>query len=309
MVTWDDSIQNCQDLSNDTTSASQTFFKRMMNTGYKFVLAGFGRRNIERTWTTTTRAPSSPVAASDRVYQLPPDFNYIKSIKVTVGSMDYPLVEEESQEMWDYRTRINNTGIPAVYFLRPRFGIGGAEVMLDPIPSASGYTLTLVYEPTDVDLSATAVSIGTRLTFTNQSATVSAASATFSNDMIDRYIKTTDGDTLPYRIRAYTSSTSITLENVYHGSTITTTNWSINQMFNLPEEMQILPVYYALWHYYETKKDANQALKYKQYFEDGLAAGKSRWAMQSRRNIIRPKRFLSRWGIYPPNFPFGGVSS
>lgn len=309
MISFDDAIKNCQTLSSDATADSKVFFKRMLNTGYKQILASFGRRNIERTYTSTTRAPSSPLTYSNRIYQCPPDFNFMKSLTVTVSSQTYILVEEESQEVFDYTTQTQTSGIPTTYFLRPRFGVGGSEFLLDPIPSAASYTLTMVYEPTDADLTAEATAISTRLTFTNASATVTAVSDTFANNMIDRYIRAEDGDGFWYRIHTYTSATSITLENVYHGSTITTANWSINQIFNIPEDMQILPVYYAMWHFYESKKDFNQALKFKQYFDQGLEEGKRRWGTQSRSNIIRPKRGFLLGRGYPRHFPSSGISS
>lgn len=309
MVTFDDGIKNCQSLSGDPTADSKTFFKRMLNTGYKQILGTFGRRNIERTYTSTTRAPSSPLVYGNRIYQCPPDFNFMKSLTVTVGSQAYVLTEEESQEAFDYRTQTQTSGIPNTYFMRPRFGVGGTEFLLDPIPAAASYTLTLVYEPTDADLASEAVAISTRLTFTNASAAVTANSDTFSNDMIDRYIRATDGDGLWYRIHTYTSATSITLENVYHGSTLTTANWSINQIFNIPEDMQMLPVYYTMWHWYESKKDFNQALKFKQYFDQGVEEGKRRWGTQSRSNIIRAKRGFVLGQRYPRHFPASGISS
>ncbi len=309
MNTLDDAIRDCQKFGNDTTVDSKTFFKRLLNTGYKQVLAAFGRRNTERTYTSTTRAPSDPLVYGNRVYMCPPDFLFMKSLTVTVGSQKYVVQEEESQEFFDYRTQVQSSGIPNTYFLRPRFGVGGSQFLLDPIPSAASYTLTMVYEPTDADVVAEEISTNSRLTFTNQSATLTASGATFTNAMLNRYVHAIDGDGLWYQIVAYTSTTSVTLENVYHGSTITTANWSINQLFNLPEEMQILPVYYAMWHYYESKKDVNQALKFKQYFDQGLREGKNRWATQSRGNIIRGKRGFGFGKPYPSWFPNSGISS
>lgn len=305
MITFEDAVQNCQDFSNDSTSTTKTFFIRLLNTGYKYILADFGRKNIERTYTMTTRALSSPIADSDRVYQLPPDFNFMKSIKIKIGNQQYPIQEEESQEMMDYVTRVPFAGIPSLYFVKPRFGVGGAEVLFDPIPNAAGYTVTLVYEATDADLSTLNVPSGARLTFTNDNVTVASNVAVFTNNMIGNYIRSGDGDGFWYKINSFTDSMHVTLENYYHGSTITTVNWSINQIFNLPEEMQILPVYYAMWHFYEAKKDANQALKYQGYFDTGLQKGKDRWATQSRGNVIRSKRYSHMWRRYPSYFPQG----
>lgn len=312
MITFDDAQTNCQDLTNDVSSGTLTFFQRFLNEGYKYVLNDFGRPNIERTYQATTRTPSNPLVQADRVYQLPSDFLFLKSLVLVIGALEYPLMEEESQEMWDYRTRIQQSGVSSLYFLRPRFGsFSGAEVMLDPIPTV-GNTLRIVYEATDKDLSASAVNNTTNpatVTFTQASQAVTANASVFSAGMVGRYIKTTDGDGLWYRIIAYVSATQVTIENYYQGATVGGTGWTVNEAFNLPEEMQQLPVYYAIWHFYEKKKDMTQALKYQQYFESELAKAKVRWATKSRSNVIRSKRYFGRWRAYPQYFPPGGISS
>src|SRR5438132_14412136 len=161
MQIWDDAIQTCKDLANDNTATAQTFFTRIMNLGYKYCLAELGRPNVEKTEQLSTRAPSSPLIESDRSYQVPADFNFLKSFKITIGSQNFPIMEEESQEMWDYRTRVLQTGILSLYFVRKGLVLGGAEILIDPIPAASGYTITMVYEATDKDLSQLQYATGT----------------------------------------------------------------------------------------------------------------------------------------------------
>ena len=78
MTNWDDALQNCKDLANDTSSASLTFFKRFLNAGYKLMLADLNRPVTERTATAVT-------VASQQSYQLPPDFLFIKTITLTIG--------------------------------------------------------------------------------------------------------------------------------------------------------------------------------------------------------------------------------
>ena len=313
MITVDDALQNCKDFTNDSTSQSATFFSRLLNEGYKYVLNAYGRPNTEHTYTVNTNAPSSPLVYSDRVYQLPPDFLFHKTVTIQIGSQRYPLVEEESQEMWDFRTRVNQSGIPSLYFLRPRFGIGGAEILFDPIPSASGYTLTVVYEATDADLNQVGVSNATNpatLTFTQTNTSVTSNNSVFTTSMNGSYIKTTDGDGLWYRIQQVNNGTTLTLENYYQATTISSTNgWTINQIFALPEDAQQLPVYYTLWHYYMLKKDPDMTQYFQTTFQSELQASRDRWATKSRSAIVRSKNYLNRWRVYPLYFPPGGISS
>lgn len=312
MITYDNAITTAQSLAQDTTATTGVFLKSMMNWGYKYILAELNRPNTEKSVTASTRAPSNPLVDSDHVYQMPPDALWPKSVTLLVGTQKYPLIEEESQEAYDFRTRVNTSGIPSIYFVRPRFGIGGAEILLDPIPAASGYTIGLVYESTDADLSALQVDNTTNaatLTFTQGSQTVSSNNSIFTAAMIGRYIINPDGDGLWYRIIDVPSGTSLTIENYYQATTGTTTNWTINQIFNLPEEMQILPVYYALWHFFQTKKDTSGKIaEYKSLFDEGLQKGKDRWATKTRSNVIRSKNY-SRNFAYPMYFPPGGIAS
>lgn len=312
MITFDQATSTAQTLAQDTTATTKTFLNSMMNWGYKYILAELNRPTTEKNVTASTRAPSTPLVDSDHVYQMPPDALWPKSVVVTVGSQKYPLVEEESQEMWDFRTRVNTSGIPSIFFVRERFGVGGAEILLDPIPGAAGYTIALVYESSDADLSAVQVDNTTNaasLTLAQGSQTVTSNNSIFTSAMIGRYISIPDGDGLWYRIVDAPSGTTLTLENYYQGTGLSSTLWTINQLFNLPEEMQMLPIYYAVWHFFASKKDTSGKIgEYKTLFDEGLQAGKNRWATKTRGNVIRSKHY-SRLFNYPMNFPAGGISS
>ncbi|MEM3077620.1 MAG: hypothetical protein QXW38_08405 [Candidatus Nitrosotenuis sp.] len=307
MVTWDDAQATCQDLSGDNSSSSLTFFKRMMNVGYKYVLAELGRPVTERTQTANS-------VTNQQAYQLPPDFLFAKSVVYISGSTKYPVVEEESQEYWDYLNLNTQNGIPQVYFIRPRFGFSGAEILFYPRPSENGTNnILVVYEATDKDLSVDKYTTGT-VNVTAGSATVAGAGTTWTKPMEGRYFKVTAAsaeDGLYYRVLTRNGDTSLTLENVYEGETQTGVTYEIVEIFNLPEEMQILPVYFALHHYFAGRKDQSRYDdKYFTLFREGLELAKRRHGTKTRSSIIRPKNWLTRWGYnYPAYFPSGGISS
>ena len=262
-----------------------------MNTGYKEVLAELGRPVTEKTKTTTT-------VAAQQGYQMPADFNWLKSIKVTVGSTVYTPGEEESQEQWDYlNSQVRSGNIPEAYFVRPRFGFGGTEVQLYPIPSSSGNTITLVYEAIDRDLSVSKYSAGT-MSITNGSATVTGSGTTFTRSMVGRYFRNTraDGDGLWYKIAGFTSATVITLENFYQGTTDTVNNYEIAEAFGLPEDLHMLPIYYAVWHYSLFRRDKTRADEYAGLYTVGLQQAKRRYGTKSRGNIIKGKQRLTNSG-------------
>lgn len=301
MITWDDAQAECQRLSNDSSATSLTAFKRDMNLGYKMILAGLGRPVTEKTKTTST-------VASRQFYQCPTDVLFIKSIKVTIDNRDYPLTEVASQEEWDY---INNNSTitgdsPYLYFMRPRFGLGGAEFGIYPKPASAGNTITIVTEVTDKDLARDKVTGGT-VTVTEASAAVAGAGTSFTLPMEGRYFHITSetGDGKWYRIASYTSGVVITLENVYEGETGATQAYQICEIFNVPEEMQILPVFYALGFYFAAKGNKDQEAKYIGLFRDGLKTGRIRYANKTRNGSIRN----FNWGFwlggrtYPSHFP------
>ena len=295
MISFDQAQTNCQDLSSDSTASSLTFFKRLMNVGYKLVLSDLGRAVTEKTQTAST-------VASQQYYQLPQDFNFLKSLTVTVSSIPYVVQEEESQEMWDYvnQSTTQTSDIPQLFFIRPGFGFSGAEVGLYPIPASASNTIRMVYEATDKDLSVDVYNTGT-VTVTNGSATVTGAGTTFTAAMVGRYFQTTN-DQYWYRIAAYTSATVVTLENVFEGASGSLQAYSISEAFALPEDLQILPVYYALAHYYQIKKSEGDERKFWTLFRLGLEEGKKRYGTKSRSGIIRSKNWRTRFPVYPSYF-------
>jgi len=270
-----------------------------MNLGYKFLLAELGRTVTEKTKTAST-------VASQQFYQMPPDFLWLKDLTVTVGSTTYPTTEIVDQEEWDYLNQTSQTSdIPTFIFVRPYWGVSGAEVGIFPIPASAGNTINLVYEAGDKDLSVAAYTTGT-VTMINGSATVTGSGTTFTAAMVGRYftITTAGGDGQWYKIASRTSNTVITLENYYDGISGSSLNYKIAEAFALPEEMQILPVYYALQHYFAMKKDADQETKYLTLFNAGLIQAKRRYGTKSRSAIIKknPWKF-SGGSVYPFYFP------
>lgn len=298
MLIWDDAITTCQDLTSDTSSASLTFFKRMMNIGYKFILAELGRAVTEKTKTAST-------VAAQQYYQMPPDFLWFKDLTITVGSTTYPVPEIVNQEEWDYLNQTSqSSSIPTYCFVRPSYGVGGAEIGIYPIPSAVN-TINLVFEAGDKDLAQSAYTTGT-VTVTNGDDDVTGSGTTWIAAMVGRYFQITSeaGDGLWYKVATRTGNTAITLENYYDGSSGSSLNYKIAEAFNLPEEMQILPVNYALSFYYDMKKDDRKQADHWALFNRGLISGKRRYGTKSRSNIIKKNPWRRLGGnIWPSHFP------
>jgi hypothetical protein len=298
MITWDDAQQDCKDISNDTSSTSLVIFKRFMNNGYHVVLSELGRPHTEKTQTAST-------VADQQFYTLPSEVLFVKAVKVTSNSIEYPMEPIIDQETWDVLNAdvTGTSDIPTFYFVRPGFGINGTEIGLFPTPASAGNTITVVYEAGDKDLANDEYTTGT-VTLTNGSATVTGSGTTFTAAMVGRYFKG-DNDGVWYRIATFTSATIIVLENVFEGTGAAGLSYTIAEAFHIPEEMQILPIYYALAHYYDLKQEDQKSLKYRALFDKELRDGKRRWRHKSRGSVINKRR---RFHLRNPNYPPGTIT-
>lgn len=259
MLIWDDAKTTSQRLAQDTSTDGVAFLDLMMNVGYKDVLETLGRQVTEKQMRTT-------LVVDQRNYQVPPDTIRPTQLKIIDGTTIEPVYEEPSETKWSYITSGNTGGKPCRWHYRPRFGVGGGLLQLDPIPS-SAYVLELTYEATERDLSQAKYTTGT-INLTNGSASVSGSGTVWTDDMVGRYLRVTgsEGQRVPYRIQTVGSGTSLQLEQKYHGATDTGLSYEIFEMFNLPEDAHMLPVYYALWQWWDSKGNSTRAARYENMY-------------------------------------------
>lgn len=303
MIIWDDAQTMVQDWSGDKSAAMLTKLKVFMNLGYKEILHIFTGEETEDVRTT-------PTQTGIRAIKLAPNYIRMHSMTSTVGSQIRPIIEEESQEKWNERLFLNrNSNRPEVYFLRPRFGVGGTELLLDPIPSNNTTTITINYGAKGRDLAVDKYTTGT-VVATNASVTVTGSGTTFTSAMVGRYFKVDDatGDGNWYRITGFISPTSITLENKYDGGTTSGKNFIIAEAFGLPEDLQMAPLYYAMWHYYlgnRQDKDEKRLSKWRTEYQAKLAFTEKNYKRKGKGNVLQDKGQTAGWPVYPSNFPDG----
>ncbi len=297
MIIWDKARTTMQRLAQDTSSDGLEFLESMANVGYKQILADFGRQQTEIESTIN-------LVGEQRGIQMPADCLWPKTVILLQGSTRTPLTEEASDKKWGWLTYNSLQGQPSQFHYRPRFGIGGGILELNPIPSGTQYAIELTYEATDKDLSKSVYTTGT-VTLTHDSADVTGAGTTFTVDMIGRYLQVTSNghDRIWRRINRYTSPTKLVLENVYDGSTEALLDFQIAETFNLPEDMHVLPIYFAVWHHWESKKDKNQADKFLAMYKAELRAAKKRYSVVMRDNIINQQMPVNDLPQYPSYYP------
>jgi len=249
-----------------------------MNIGYKLVLSEIARPVIEKT------SSGLVTVAQTQHVNLPMNCSFPKSVTITVGGRTTPVIEVEDQGTWDaLNTYVQYSDMVERFFVRNNFGVGHSQLLLYPIPSSASLPVNVVYEVIDKDLSVDVFNTG-NITLTNGDETIAHSATGFTAAMVGRYVKAPDG--FFYRIASFTSTASMELENKYEGATVTTASL-IHEMFGLPEEMQILPIYYAMAFYFAMKKDTTQETKYWTLFTAGIEAGKRRWGTKTRSNISR----------------------
>lgn len=304
MVTYDDFLQTCYDLADDNSSANQAFIVRIGNIGYRRAMRFFGRQFEERTKTTTT-------VAGQQYYQLPIDYTFAKTFKTLVGTYQYPTEEVRGQREWDDLNRITNISNtrPVKHFIRLNAGIGGQEVGFWPTPSTAGELITFVFEsvPSDVGQAALLSSTGSLTTGANL---LNDSAATFTPAQIGRYFcaQPPVGDGQYYKINQYISSTQLGLQNYYEGPTFTNTSYGIYDLFGLAEEAQMIPVYYAMWHFYLMRQNDALAGEYKSMHDDEMLKSQENESSKSRDDIISRETGRGRSLDYPEWFPSNGVT-
>lgn len=303
MIIWDKAQNLVQGFSGDQSATMLSNFKFLMNLGYKEILHTFTGEETEDVRTSATQT-------GIRAIKLPPNYIRMHSITATIGSQVHDLVEEESQELWNERLYLNRTSTrPEVYFLRPRFGVSGTELLLDPIPSGTGTTITINYGANARDLEVDQYTTGT-VTATNANTTITGASTVFTEAMRGRYFKVNDatGDGNWYRITGYSSPTSITLENKYDGVTVSGKSFIIAEAFGLPEDLQMAPVYYAMYHYYlgyRADKDEKRAGIWETRYLAKKTAAEKNYKRKGKNSVLREKSKTTGWPVYPSHFPDG----
>lgn len=279
-------------VSTTTNSLALINIKADFNQGLRIF------KNASRRYWTRKEATTNLVA-SQQYYTFPEDMVRITTVRVTSGGLTLPVVLVDSEEMWN---RINlipamTVGIPTTGFIR-----GKNELGLYPIPSTNSTNgLIVSYEPRLKDLSIDDTT--PTINVTNGSVTVTS-SASFNSKMVGMSLQVTDGsDGNWYPIVGYTSSSSITLENVYQGPTATGIASIIGQVPDIPEDYQLGLVYFAAYNYYLKRKDAETAGGYKALYQDLLMQYIEAYAAKTTGQVLQSldSYEYNMWGIPPQN--------
>lgn len=283
MLTFQDQYQMAQDITGDESSAQLIMFKRDINEGGAMFLNRLGRK-FNREYKTAN------IEEDKQYYQMSSDTLRITDIQVLHGTFWYTPELVASEEDWDKLNAITITGnYPTHFFIR-----GFNEVGLFPIPSTDlDDALTISYEPQHIELTQADFTSGT-VTVESESVTITHSGTSFTPQMVGRYFQVTDGtDGRWYRIAAYVSSSTLSLENYFEGITGSGRSFRIGEVMKIPQAYQDAPVFYALDRYYLTQSDANSAAGYALRFDRKVKSAKETYGRSTSQMGVK-KRSLGR---------------
>lgn len=242
-----------------TDSINLAFIKRHINNGLKLFKSGTSEAY-------TRLEVSANLVAGQQFYTFQPDMVRVRNIRVNNGSLIFPIRGIESENQWNALNIIPSFAVfyPQRYFIR-----GNNEIGVWPTPAVDiSNALLIAYDSRFKDMYLDDTT-GLSITVTNGSATISCGTTGFTANMVGMYLTFTDGsDGQWYRIVGYTDSQHMTLENLYPGTTQTSSATLIGACPDIPEEFHMNIQDYAFFRYFKTQRGAG--VKAGEFYNDFL---------------------------------------
>ena len=256
----------CVDPKNTSTTAltnTEAFIKREINRTVQFT------HNKAKKVFKTRNLPKTMTAVVDQqYYAYPPGLNRIDTVTIDNDTSIPPLRVVNSQVEWDRMNSFPQTsGIPTHIFMRARdFGIY-------PIPG-DAYTMTLVGRFYPRAMSADDYVTGT-VAIVNGTQALAGTSSVWTSSMTGRYFSQTDSNSGIaigefYRVGAFSSITSLSLENNFGESSLSGSTYLIGETPDLPEELhEFIPYRVAAVYYGTRRRDKRAAQDYMNFYWTG----------------------------------------
>jgi len=275
MLTYTNSINTYKDFTKDTSTENVNRGKSLMNEAIRKITSSLDWGFIEKTDTITT-------VASQQFYNLPFDYKKLQSVKITVSSTDYIPQQISNKKQWDWINSSTSptSDIPTYYYIL------NDTIGFYPTHASSSNTITVTYKKRVVDVSVADYVTGT-VTLTNGSTTVTGSGTTFTAAMVGRWIKG-DNDKNWYKIGGFTSTTVLTLKKAFQGTTASGLSYTIGEISDLPEDYQMLPIYWAASQYWMFMgNDTNKSTYFLNLYQVGMDEMKSEFGMKTEDLMIQ----------------------
>lgn len=253
MLTFQDGYIKTQRLAKDNNPDVLAQLKQDWNTGYHMFNAKLARYYSRKQQFTN-------IIANQSIYQVPIDCVRIMDVTVLVTGVYQPPLKQVRSE-FEWRQIVSyplNSNWPSHYFI-----IGNDEVALWPTPSqAVTNGLRFIYQPQDHDLSlddVTSTSTGFTINIINGQNTVTANGAVFTPDMVGLWFQLTGVSDLTWYQIVSATTTVLTLQSAFVGTTTTMGSWRVGQCSIIPQEYDDAPMHYALGNYFAAQGDLNRS--------------------------------------------------
>lgn len=284
METYTTSRNLYGDLTNNSTSTNLNLGDKLINLSIRQILN-------ERKWYFLEQTSTSTTTGSTQFYDLPNDYASLIDVTITISSSTYTPREITSRRRWDLLNRTTNvkSDIPEWFF------IFNNQVGFYPIPSSSSNTITFNHTKRIVDLNLADYTTGTIATATNDSASITGGSTSWTTGQDALHFRITataaakGGDHRWYSIKSIDSTTTLTLDRKYLGNSIATATaaYTIGQVSLIPEEFQQLPIFRAAEIYFTSvKPQAQQAQLYKGLYAEGLGRLQNQFGEKSTDPVV-----------------------
>lgn len=294
MLSYTGIKNQCVNLTQDATTDAATFFQTNINIGLHILEAELGSYFIEESVTIATIAGTS-------VYSTPVNFIRLKKAYITIAGTRYlmdPVQDEDEWQVYKQSAVSSSDILQKIFVSRDSF-----EVY--PTPASSSLSMTIIYEYGGRDLGFEDYTDGTITTLANGSKAVTGTNTTFTAAMVGRYLKiTSDGNW--YKIAAFGSATTLTLDKAYEGSSISagTEVYTIGQIPRLPSDTHQILAYYAVWQYYTGfKQNSEKGVEFRKYYMDELERAKKTHSRRYSSAYIPGRMRISRFIINPNDYP------
>ena len=262
MRTYQSLLTDYKTLSRDSSTANTTLGGILLNRYIKRIL-------MTRDWTFNRSSKEITAVASQQAYYLPYNCERIKDIIVTVGEIKYFPQEVSDRKVWNNlnRTTVNSNSTS-------RYFIEADTIEVYPIPTNASPVIKLYYQKLTKDLGESDYTTGSPYVTTGSPTIVVSSPTTttaWTSSMEDRHIQF-GSDGYWYPIDTVASASQLTVSRaVNQAISGDDATYKISEMIPLPYGYDDLPLYGALFVYFNQKQESiEQAREYERLYREGL---------------------------------------
>lgn len=283
MLTFQQMYQDAQEQVQDYSAETLVLIKRGLNQGMQKFGSILNReyRIIDRTF---------DIQDGEQWYQMPENCIRPKNIVVSIGGRNYPLTEVVDSDKWEDMNRHNTTTSNFPEYFR----VQGADLFgIWPTPAtdvADGGKI--YYEPRMRRMSSDDYITGS-VTLSSENQNVVGTGTAWTAKMVGRTMIVEDQgemDGISHKIVGFTDSTHIALENFWNSDGITTANYRIGDVPDLPDEYHESLIDWACYRVYKRRKDRSMAADAMNAFKDSIEECRVSYSSATSSQYIPPTR-------------------